>query len=102
MFYDENTFCQRYAAETKEKCLLDVRTEEEFQEGHLSEAVNIPISDLSNQIFLKIKDKETPLFIYCRSGGRAKKAAIVLKELGFENVYVAEECGYEELNCLMR
>ena len=70
--------------------ILDVRTPEEFASEHLDNATNI---DWNGEDFDKkatIYDKSKPVFVYCLSGGRSKKAASKLKELGFETVYELE------------
>lgn len=64
--------------------LIDVRTPEEFAEGHLKEAKNINVFD--NDFVDKIKktlDKSMPVAVYCRSGKRSAEAAIKLTEKGY-------------------
>ncbi|MWB94602.1 thioredoxin fold domain-containing protein [Flavobacterium sp. GA093] len=70
--------------------ILDVRTPEEFASEHLDNAKNV---DWNGEDFDKkaaTYDKSKPVFVYCLSGGRSKKAASKLKELGFETVYELE------------
>lgn len=67
--------------------LIDVRTSEEFAEGHIEQAHNIDIKDSNFKEKLDRFDKSKPVFVYCLSGGRSAKAAASLKELGFEEVY---------------
>ena len=62
--------------------LLDVREENEFREGHIPGAVNLPLSKITSISYAK----ETPLFLYCLRGSRSSKAAWILKELGFSNI----------------
>ena len=66
--------------------LIDVRTPEEFENGHLENAINASIngSDFKNQI--SMLDKAKPIFVYCLSGGRSTNAAQQLHTAGFENV----------------
>lgn len=66
--------------------LLDVRTSEEYNSGHINNAKNIDwnSSDFDSQV--AHLDKEKPVMVYCLSGGRSKKAASHLKELGFKNI----------------
>ena len=61
--------------------LIDVRTEEEYLVGHIEQSVNIPLQliDCAGE---KIKDKTTPVFVYCQSGARSGKASTRLKESG--------------------
>lgn len=67
--------------------VIDVRTPDEFNEGHISGAINIDY--LSEEFKTKIKeiDMINPVSIYCRSGGRSAKAAIEMKGLGFKKIY---------------
>ena len=55
--------------ETENAVLLDVRSTEEYHEGHLEGSVNIPI----NRIPTISLPKETPIFVYCLSGARSKE-----------------------------
>lgn len=66
--------------------LVDVRTPEEFAQGHLQGAVNMDFyaGDFQNQ--LKTLDPEKPVLVYCRSGGRSGNAATMLGEMGFKKV----------------
>lgn len=66
--------------------VLDIRTPEEFAQGHIEGAVNIDYrqSDFANQ--LAQLDKNQPYLLHCHSGGRSTKALKVINELGFTNV----------------
>ncbi|NNJ88504.1 MAG: rhodanese-like domain-containing protein [Eudoraea sp.] len=66
--------------------LLDVRTPEEFAEGHLENAVNINWFDTDFVDQLKVVPKEHTLYVYCRSGGRSAKATALLDSLGFKAI----------------
>lgn len=66
--------------------LIDVRTAEEFQSGHLNRAVNLPLEYISADIGRFAADKTTPIRLYCRSGRRAEAALQTLKEMGYTNV----------------
>jgi rhodanese-related sulfurtransferase len=68
--------------------LIDVRTPEEFDEGHLNNAMNIDYYDdnFMNDMSSKL-DKSKPIYIYCKSGGRSGKASKKLKQQGFIKVY---------------
>lgn len=65
--------------------ILDVRTKEEFNEGHLEDAILIPVSELESRLDELPKDK--PIITYCKSGGRSRNAANILVENGFRKVY---------------
>ncbi|WP_405326662.1 rhodanese-like domain-containing protein [Leeuwenhoekiella sp. LLG6367-2.1] len=71
--------------------LIDVRTSEEYESGHLDKAQNIDF--LNEELFItEIEkfDKSQPIYIYCRSGNRSGKAATLMQELGFQNIYDLE------------
>lgn len=74
-----------YLSSNKDVQLLDVRTPEEFAEGHLADAINI---DVFNPDFLKISlatlDKTKPVAVYCRSGKRSADAAAILAKNGYD------------------
>lgn len=67
--------------------LIDIRTPDEYKQGHLENAIMIDYysSDFKNE--LSKLDKSKPLFYYCASGGRSGKTIPILKELGFKEVY---------------
>ena len=65
--------------------LLDVRSQEEFEEFHIRQAILIDLGDsLFTEKALDILDKERPVAIYCRTGRRSKKASTILSEKGFK------------------
>ena len=64
--------------------ILDVRTPEEYSQGHIPESLNIPL-DYLEQHLAEIKDYQT-VYIHCHMGGRAKQAYQILKEKGFSNL----------------
>lgn len=66
--------------------LLDVRSKQEYNEGHLDGSINIPLYDLEKQIE-KLPDKQSTIIIYCRSGHRSRQAKEKLERLGYENIY---------------
>ncbi len=68
--------------------IIDVRTPQEYKSGHIHKAVNIPLQVLNEEITKKNISKNTKIIVYCKSGFRSKKAAQVLDELGFANVYL--------------
>lgn len=75
--------------------LIDNRTEAEFNEGHLNNALLIPYDVIAEKITAVTADKTKEIVLYCRSGGRSGKALQTLKELGYQNVLNAG--GYEDL-----
>jgi phage shock protein E len=66
--------------------LIDTRTQEEFNAGHMPGAKLIPYDQIKFKIANIAPDKSTPILLYCRSGRRAGVAEKVLKDLGYENV----------------
>lgn len=67
--------------------LLDVRTMEEYQESHISNSILIPLDNLKEQVTETIQDKDTVIFVYCRSGNRSTEAAKILVDLGYTKVF---------------
>jgi rhodanese-related sulfurtransferase len=72
---------------TKDAQLLDVRTPEEVAEGALEAAQNINFYDSDFKDKLSKLDKNKPVFVYCRSGGRSGKCAQMCKDMGFKEIY---------------
>ena len=70
----------------KNVIVLDVRTPEEFNEGHIENAVNINFMSDDFDANVANLDKEKPVMVYCKAGGRSAKAAARLKELGFTTI----------------
>lgn len=66
--------------------ILDVRNQEEYDEGHIPGAVVIPDTEIENQAEKILTDKEQLILVYCRSGRRSKNAATALAGLGYTNV----------------
>lgn len=73
--------------EGKDFILLDVRTPEEYEEGHIEGALNIPLKELAYEVENEIPDVETAIYLYCRSGVRVITAGHILYDLGYENIY---------------
>tara|TARA_B100000287_G_scaffold169449_1_gene159845 strand:+ start:638 stop:1249 length:612 start_codon:yes stop_codon:yes gene_type:complete len=71
----------------KSAIIIDVRTPEEFNKGHLRNSLNVNWFDENFDENLKIFNKDLPVFVYCLSGGRSSKANEKIQSLGFENVY---------------
>lgn len=66
--------------------ILDVRTQEEYDEGHIPGAIVIPHEAVSERAEDVLTDKNQLILVYCRSGRRSKIAAETLVELGYTNV----------------
>lgn len=67
--------------------LLDVRSKQEYKEGHLDYAINIPLYDLETNIYNKLTDKNQTIIVYCQTGNRSKKAFNILSKNGYTNIY---------------
>ena len=67
--------------------LLDVRTEQEYAEGHIPGALLIPNTELSEKAADLLPDKEQTILVYCRSGRRSAEAARTLADMGYTQVY---------------
>lgn len=77
----------------KEEYILDVRNEEEWNNGHLDQAVNIPHGKLLNENILF--NKEDKIYVHCQSGVRSSIAVGILENKGYENVMNIRE-GYQD------
>ncbi len=67
--------------------LIDVRTPEEYDAGHLKNSKNINFYEDNFMTQMETLDKTQPVYVYCKSGGRSGKASTKLKEAGFTKVY---------------
>lgn len=74
--------------------LLDVRTAEEYDSGHLEGALNINWYDEDFSEQLISLDRSKTVYVYCKAGGRSAKAAALMREMGFDHV-VNLEGGYD-------
>ena len=72
---------------SQEVVVVDVRTREEYDGGHIENAVLVPNESIGSEMPEALRDKEATLLIYCRSGRRSKDAAQKLLSLGYQNVY---------------
>lgn len=66
--------------------ILDVRTEEEFAEGHIPGAILIPDYEIESKAEQILTDKNQLILVYCRSGRRSKNASEALVSLGYTNI----------------
>lgn len=72
--------------QTTDVQIVDVRTPQEFADGHLPNAININIMGSNFEAETAKLDKDKPVLVYCKSGGRSAKAASNLKAQGFKNI----------------
>ena len=66
--------------------ILDVRTEQEYAEGHIPGAILIPDYEISEKAESVLTDKDQLILVYCRSGRRSKHAAAQLEEMGYTRI----------------
>lgn len=67
--------------------IIDVRSPQEYKEGHIEGAICIPEYDIKNKIKDKVASKDELIVLYCSTGHRSKRAQIKLEKLGYTNVY---------------
>lgn len=65
--------------------LLDVRTPDEYRQGHIPGSKNVPLQSIS-KVAGMIDNKSTTIFVHCLSGARSRQAAAILKQMGYTNV----------------
>ena len=65
--------------------LLDVRTPEEYRQGHIPGSRNLSLQAIGAMPGM-IENRETPLFVYCQSGARSSQAVSLLRQMGYTNV----------------
>ena len=66
--------------------ILDVREQDEYDEGHIANAILIPYGEIENRAERIIPDKDKLILVYCRSGRRSRIAAESLAKLGYTNI----------------
>lgn len=81
---DINKGLKEYA-EAENAVLLDVRTPQEYGEGHIPGSKNVPLQTL-DKVRSVVENKDVELFVYCYSGARSKQATVVLGQMGYTNV----------------
>ncbi|MCL2521744.1 MAG: rhodanese-like domain-containing protein [Erysipelotrichales bacterium] len=71
----------------RQSIILDVRNSDEFEAGHIADAILIPLPELTVRALLELKDLNKIILVYCRSGVRSVAASKILAELGFTNIF---------------
>ncbi len=64
--------------------LIDVRTVEEYEGGHVGGALNIPVDEIEEAILTAVPEKSDVVIVYCRSGNRSAQAGKILEDLGYK------------------
>jgi len=83
----EYSILQNMIREDSNIVLLDVRNVQEFSEGHLLGALNIPLGELEDKVSLLIPNNGQTIVVYCQRGIKSKAAVNLLIEMGYTNVY---------------
>lgn len=73
--------------EMEKVLLVDVRTPQEYAEGHIEGAINIDFTDENFETLLSEIDKSKPVAVYCGRGGRSGKCSAYMKKAGFTKTY---------------
>lgn len=81
---DINQGVKEYST-TDSAVLLDVRTPDEYRQGHIPGSKNVPLQSIS-KVAGMIDNKSTTIFVHCLSGARSRQAAAILKQMGYTNV----------------
>ena len=78
--------------EEQKKCatVIDVRVAEQYNEGHIKDAINIPLETIEKDIESKVTKKDAKIILYCNTGNRSGQALEKLKKLGYTNVSNAQ------------
>ena len=81
---DINQGVKEYST-TDSAVLLDVRTPDEYRQGHIPGSKNVPLQSL-DKVTSFVNNQDTPVFVYCHSGARSAQAVSVLEGMGYTNV----------------
>ena len=74
-------------ADQQQFVLVDVREENEYNEGHIPHSELIPLGTIDVDFETKVPSKETKIIVYCRTGRRSHEACLKIMKLGYQNVY---------------
>ena len=67
--------------------IIDVRSSQEYLEGHLAGAINIPYYEINRNVYNIIKNRNKEIVVYCQEGVRSKQAFKILRKLKYEKVF---------------
>ncbi|MDT8319368.1 MAG: rhodanese-like domain-containing protein [Xanthomonadales bacterium] len=65
---------------------IDVRTPAEYRAGHVAGAINIPLDEIGERIDEVNREKDSPVYLYCRTGNRSAQAKAILENMGYTRV----------------
>lgn len=68
-------------------CLIDVREQEEWQQGHITEARHIALSEIAKRINEAVPNQQQAVYLHCKAGVRSLHAAQIITEMGYTEVY---------------
>ena len=89
--YDNNISIEKLKEmENKGYTVIDVRSPQEYKEGHIEGAISIPEYELENRARNELIDLEKPIIVYCSTGHRSKRAQELLEQMGYKEVYNLE------------
>ena len=88
---------EKMMAKNPQTILMDVRSKQEYGEGHLPGSILLSLYDLNKQAQNVLPDKKQTIIVYCSSGNRSKEAQEILETMGYENVYNLKG-GLDEIN----
>ena len=77
-------------ARKKGATVIDVRVADQYKEGHIKDAINLPLETIEKDIASKVPKKDTKIVLYCNTGNRSGQAFEKLKKLGYTNVSNAQ------------
>ena len=82
---DVKSVNEEFQGETS-SVMIDVRSPEEFNGGHVEKSVNLPLEQVEQGIESIVPDKNAQIYVFCRSGGRSSMAQAILADKGYINV----------------
>src|SRR5689334_17090713 len=85
---------QKWLKLGKDELVLDVRSKDEFEEGHVPKSRNIPYDEVKNHV--EELRKFSKIYVYCRVGGRAQMACQILEKEGLKNLVCVVNSGMPE------
>ncbi len=74
------------SSQQSEIVIVDVRTEAEYNQGHIQNSINVPLDQITTTMEDIIESKKTPIFVVCRSGNRSAQAQTMLQSMGYTDV----------------